>query len=160
MSFAEIVLRVGLAVGGWLILIGNMLLVGVLRFADCDPTTDEMWRGTLFFGVLAGAAIAASGLGLRWKKELRFVAAIGGLLSLYAAPVILAGLVETTIGGAALCSIAGQTPPGVDLSEYTPTQIETIWAPTQLLVALIAAFQAWRFWRGDAAPVTDASPLD
>ena len=155
MSFAEIMLRVGLAVGGWLILIGNMLLVGVLRFADCDPETDEMWRGTLLFGVLAGAAIAASGFGLKWKKEVRFLAAIGGLLSLYAAPVIGAGLLETTIGGAALCSVAGQTPPGVDLSEFAPTQIEKIWAPVQAIVASIATFQAWRFWRRDPAPVLD-----
>jgi hypothetical protein len=147
MSFAEIILRIGVAVGGWLIFIGNMLVIGVLRYADCEPGNDEMWRGTLFFGLLSGAAVAASGLGLRWRKDLRVVAVLAVLLFLYALPVIAAGLHETTLGGKTLCSVAGQTPQSVGLAESAPTLVEKIWAPAQLIVGLIAMAQAWRFLR-------------
>ena len=53
MSFAEIILRVGASIGGWLTFIGHALTLSVLRQAACDPASDELWRGTLLFGVLA-----------------------------------------------------------------------------------------------------------
>lgn len=149
MSFAEIILRIGVALGGWLIFIGNMLLVGVVRYADCEPGNDEMWRGTLFFGVLSGAAVAASTLGIAWRKELKFLAGVGALLILYALPVIGSGLLSTTIGGESLCHIAGQTQQSVDVSALGPTLVERAWPPVQLLVGLIGAIQTRRFFRAD-----------
>lgn len=152
MSFAEIILRVGVAVGGWLIFIGNMLVVGVLRFADCTPGSEELWRGTLFLGLLGGAAVCASALGMKWQRELKVLAVIGGLLTLYASPVILAGFSNTTLGGESLCSVAGQIPPGTELSSFTPSSVERIWPVAQGVIGLIGLVQVARFFVVPAAP--------
>lgn len=145
MSFAEIILRIGLAIGGWLIFIGNMLLVGVMRYADCEPGNESIWRGTLFLGVLGGGAVWASSYGMPWRSELKFVAIIGALFALYAAPVIGHGLIATTLGGESLCIVAGQTPGGVDLADFAPSLTERIWPVAQTVIGLVGLLQAWRF---------------
>jgi len=61
MRFAEIVLRVGASLGAWMIFIGYALTLAVLPRADCDPTADTLWRGTLMLGVTSALALAFAG---------------------------------------------------------------------------------------------------
>ncbi len=147
LSFAEIILRIGTAIGGWLIFIGHALIIAVLPQADCDPTSDQLWRGTLFFGVLSGLALFFVGRGLEWSRALRFFAVPAGLLALYATWQILPAIPTTTIGGASLCAIAQPTSP---IGDVGATPLEQVWPVAQLVVFALGSVQSLRYWRSAA----------
>ena len=107
MSFAEIVLRIGASIGGWLIFIGHALTLATLPHADCDPTTDSLWRGTILFGLLALLGLAFVGRGLPWRSSIRWFAIPAVVLAILAAWPILGVFSATVLDGASLCRLAG-----------------------------------------------------
>lgn len=145
MSFAEIILRVGVSVGGWLIYISLALVLAVVPRATCDPTTDEFWRGTFFFGLLALAGLFCIGQGFQWRESLRWFAVPAVGLSLYAGYVIFPGLTATSLNGESLCFIANPNVPTLD--GYEATTIERLWPVMQLVVLGIGVVQSLRYWR-------------
>lgn len=148
MSFAEIILRVGVSVGGWLIFLGHALLIAAIPAADCDPSSDEMWRGTLLFGVLAVVAVMSGGVGLLWRDSLRPLAVIAILLALYALFRLAPAISSVVFGDGALASICGtesSVAGGEVFTPRVPTRVEVIWIPAQLLILLIGVFQGIRF---------------
>ena len=152
MSFAEIILRIGASIGGWLIFLALCLTLAVLPEADCDPASDELWRGTLFFALLAALGLFFVGRGLAWSSAIRWFALPAGGLALYAAFVVFPGLVSSTLGGASLCSIAN---PAVDsLSGFPATRLERAWPIAQIVVLGAGIVQAIRYWN---APPRDPS---
>ncbi len=157
MSFAEIMLRIGLGVGGWLIYLGHMLTLAVIGEVDCDPASNEMWRGTIAFGVISGAAISSVGMGLRWRDSLRWLAAGSFIVTLLAFPTLLAGIRIGTIAGESLCHIAGATPQGVDLGAFPATRVEFFWPILQIAVAAIGVVQTIRYWRPGRSATREAN---
>lgn len=155
MSFAEIMLRVGVSLGGWLIFISHMLILVAIRYADCDPGSDSMWRGTLLFGVISGVAVAGVGVGLRWKDSIRWLAGIGFLLALLGMRVVVAGVRVATLGGESLCGIGHST--GGAIAGPAATGIERVWPVLQLAIVLLGMGQAILYWRVERAG-PDAAP--
>lgn len=144
MTFADIISRIGAAIGGWLIFIGLCLTLAVLPQADCDPSSDELWRGTLLFALVSAIGLVFVGRGLRWAPSLRWltVPAIG--LAALAAWAIVPGIIVTSIGGGSLCAIAI---PNVDTLEgIAATGVERSWPVVQLGVLLFGLVQATRTW--------------
>jgi ribose/xylose/arabinose/galactoside ABC-type transport system permease subunit len=146
MSFAEIILRIGTAIGGWLIFIGYALVLAVLDQADCDPRSDELWRGTLLFAALGALALVFVGRGLEWSQSIRWFGIPAILLAALAASHIVPAFLDTTLNGQSLCSMAGRTPEGVDLAGLQASAIERVWPPSQLAVLLFGVIQAIRYW--------------
>jgi len=148
MSFAEIVLRIGGAIGGWLTFIAYALTLGVLGRADCDPNSQELWRGTLFFGFLTALALLLVGRGLQWRRALRWLASIAAALGVYAGLVILPAIGAVTLGGDSLC---GVTRAGGDaFSGFVATPLERLWPLVQFAILALGLVQAARYWRADS----------
>ncbi|MEZ4292614.1 MAG: hypothetical protein R3E53_19580 [Myxococcota bacterium] len=157
MSFAEIILRVGASIGGWLTFIGHALTLSVLRQAACDPASDELWRGTLLFGVLAIAGLLFVGRGLPWRSAIRWLALPALALALHAGWQIGAAFGATTLDGASLCTWAGsQANDAAFVHAATATSLERIWPPFQLAVLAFGVVQAIRFWLGDPKAINAA----
>ncbi len=144
MSFAEIILRVGASVGGWLIYLGLCLTLAVIPLADCDPTSDELWRGTLFFALLTGIGLFFVGRGMAWSKPLLALALPATALALYAGAGILPAVSATSIDGESLCVIANSTVS--TLSGTQASSLERIWPIAQITVLAAGIWQALRYW--------------
>ncbi|MEZ4292605.1 MAG: hypothetical protein R3E53_19530 [Myxococcota bacterium] len=153
MSFAEIVLRLAFAVGGWLIFIGHALTIAALRHASCDPATASPIPGTAFFAVLSALALAGVGLGLPWRAGIRWLAMLGLVLAGFAAWRVAPAVASTTLGGEGLCGAveAGalqaedETDPMRPGTGASATDLERLWPVLQLGVFGAGALQALRF---------------
>lgn len=153
MSFAEIVLRLAIAVGGWLIFIAHALTILALRHAACDPGSASAIPGTAFFAVLSALALAGVGLGLPWRAGIRWLALLGLVLASFAAWRVAPAVAATTIGGDGLCRVietgnataAGDTRSRAPHGEASATDLERLWPVFQLCVLGAGAFQALRF---------------
>lgn len=143
MSAAEIILRIGSGIAGWLVFTGHALVIAALRRADCDPSSDEMWTGTLLLAGVSAGALALVGLGLRWRASLRWLALPAAALALYAAIGIAPALASTSIDGASLC---GVTAAGA-ASSAPATALQCAWPVAQLAVLAIGCAQGVRYWR-------------
>jgi hypothetical protein len=153
MTFADIISRIGAAIGGWLIFTGHCLTLSVLPQADCDPASDELWRGTLLFAFVSAIALLFVGRGLRWAASLRWltVPAIG--LAALAAWAIAPAIIATSLAGESLCAIAAPT--GQTLEGVVATGVERSWPVVQLGVILFGLVQASRTWIASFAPSQD-----
>ena len=153
MSFAEIILRVGVSVGGWLIFIGLALTLAVIPEADCHPNSNELWRGTFLFGLLGFAGLLCVGQGFQWRESLRWFAVPAVGLALYAGYFILPALTETSLNGESLCFIANSKVPS--LEGYAATTVERLWPVLQLTVLGLGVAQSIRYWRLPPNPEID-----
>ncbi len=155
MSFAEIILRIGASIGGWLIFIGYALTLAVIRQADCDPTSDELWRGTLFFGLLSGLSLLFVGRGLPWRNSIRWLTIPAGALAIYAAIGVFPAIGATSVEGASLCGVLNPLISSHDASGIDATNVERIWPVVQLAVLFAGIVQAIRYWTSGARPFED-----
>ena len=151
MSFAEIFLRIGGGIGGFIIFFAHALIIAVIRQADCNPASDEMWKGTLFLATLGAGGALALGLGLQWRDSLKWFALGAVPLAAYAVLGVVPGLVSTTFGGASLCAIAETLPAGVELADHPATTVQRVWPVVQLIVLSVGALQALRYWQKPGA---------
>ena len=145
MSFAEIILRIGASIGGWLIFIGLCLTLSVIPEADCDPHSDELWRGTLFFAFLSALGLLFVSRGLQWSHAIRWFALPSAGLALYAAIGIVPALAGTSIAGGPLCAIA--SPSASSLAGFEASPLERVWPVIQLAVLAGGVGQALRYWK-------------
>ena len=153
MSFAEIILRIGASIGGWLTFIGYALTLAVLRKADCDPLSDQLWRGTLFFGFLSGLALLFVGRGLPWRRSIRWfsIPAIG--FAVYAGVGIFPALGATSLNGASLCGIANPEMSPKALAMIRASRLERIWPIFHFVILSGGIVQAIRYWtQPDSVP--------
>ncbi len=146
MSFAEIILRIGASIGGWLIFIGYALTLAVLREADCDPASDQIWRGTLFFGLLSGLGLLFVGRGLAWRDSIRWFSIPACALALYSGFGLLPGIDATTVGGGSLCVIANSPLTTAELAAIEASTLERIWTPLTIVVLVAGLVQGARYW--------------
>jgi len=144
MSFAEIILRIGASIGGWLIFLGLCLTLSVIPEADCDPASDTLWRGTLFFALLSTFGLFFVSRGFQWSSSLRWLALPAAGLALYAGVGILPALMQTTLAGQPLCSIAHPTVQS--LAGLEASSLERVWPIAQLVVLGSGLGLAVRTW--------------
>jgi len=145
---AEIILRVGAAIGGWLVLFTHALIVAVLPVATCDSSSDEGWRGTLLLAGVTAVAALFMGLGLRWRSSLKWPAVLVLPLALYDLSWVVPTLVTTTVGESPLCAtFAMRTMPTA-----APSDVERVWPVVQSAVLALVVFQAVRYWLPLSSP--------
>ena len=151
MSFAEIILRIGASIGGWLTFIGYALTLAVLPMVDCDPRSDELWRGLLLFGLLSGLALLFVGRGLPWRHSIRWfsIPAIG--LAIYAGIGIFPALDATSLNGASLCGIANPDVSLAELSAIRASTLERVWPVFHFAILAGGIIQASRYWTPSAS---------
>lgn len=153
MSFAEIVLRLAISVGGWLIFIAHALTIVALLHATCASGAANAIPGTAFFALLSGLAIAGVGLGLPWRAGIRWLALLALALAAFAAWRVAPAVAATTIAGDGLCgpfessaSAGGvETHPAPLFAAGSSTPLERLWPLLQLGVFGAGALQALRF---------------
>lgn len=142
MSFAEIVLRLGVTFVAWLVIYMHLIMLLVLRFAQCPEVS--AWRVTLVSGAFAfGGALALTyGHGVRGAAAAFRNFALPLIVILpWATWVCLPFLSGTTFGGNALCAVLQDTGTSTASQPW-----QKVWAPAQLVVLAIIAVSAWRAW--------------
>jgi hypothetical protein len=138
MSFAEVFLRLGLGLVGWMVLYAHYLWLAAARRVGCGPDGDEMFALLLGFAPVA-AAFAFATLATRPFDEIHRILRWLGIPLLLLAPfgVMTTWWVSGTVfvEGRALCAPGG------------PPLWQQLWAPAQLatlVVTLVTLASAWR----------------
>ena len=149
MIAAEVILRLGGALGGWLIFVAHGLVIASIPEADCNPDGDAMWKGTLFLGLLDGFGTLLLARGLAWRKSLRWLALPAVPLAIYGCWRIAPAVVFTTLEGASLCRLVD--PGAMGLEGLGATPIQRVWPLVQIGVLAMACGSAARYWRGEGA---------
>ncbi len=142
MSFAEIVLRLGVSFVSWLVIYMHLIMLFVVRYAQCPDT--NAWRVSLVSAVFAGGGALALryGHGVQGSgAAFRYFALPLAVLVPWAAWICLPYLSGTTLGEAGLCEILT----GVEDETIIRTW-QRLWAPIQLFVLAVLAFNAWYAW--------------
>ena len=134
---AEVLLRLGCTLVGWMVVYTHLIWLATLRVIGCSPDGDEMWRLLLGFAPFAvGFAFLLTALrGLPdVSRILRWLAIpLTVLLPVAAIPVVVA-LAATTLGNESICGGA-------------QTTWHVWWAPIQFAALLVIGWRAWRAWR-------------
>ena len=142
MSFAEILLRLGCLLVGWILLGVHGLVLSVIPSLECASSGDG-WLAALVLGVPAAGVplLFRYGSGLRdMAATVRWLALpYAGLLVLAARPVFDA-FSGTTLAGGPLCAAA----PGEML--LGAGWLARAWAPLQLLLLAALAWAALRLF--------------
>lgn len=145
MRFAEVILRVGVALVSWMMIYMHLIMVLVARFAPCAEGQFGPWKVSMVSAVFALAAILAIpfGHGLKGVQGVfRFFALPLLFMLPWAAWTILPVLSAATFGEADLCG-------GLDM---TVPAWQRLWAPLQLVLIGVLGFTGWRAWRGAFQP--------
>lgn len=144
---AEIIVRIGGGLGGWLAVFTHALVLAVLPTAPCDPASDETWRGTLLLGVIAGIGAVLIAMGAKWRGSMRWVALIAAPLLVYNISWLVPAMLGTTFGGAGLCTTIASEPSAI----AGASGLERIWPIVQLAVVCTAAYECVLQWTASAA---------
>jgi hypothetical protein len=136
--FAEVFLRMGVALVAWMMLFTHLVWLAVLYVTGCGPDGDELHR--LLLGLVpftCGFAVA-----LRVTRQypeihamLRWLAVPLALLVPFCLRTIWSVFVAANLQGIAICS-AGEAPLWLQA-----------WAPLQLITIAFVVYLAARTWR-------------
>ena len=138
MRFAEIFLRMGVALVAWMMLFTHLVWLAVLYVTGCGPDGDELHR--LLLGLAPFTCGFAVALRVTRKYPeihamLRWLAVPLALLAPFCLRTIWSVFNATNMQGAAICA-AGAPPPW-----------QQAWAPLQLLTIAVVLYLAARTWR-------------
>lgn len=138
MQFAEVFLRLGLALVAWMVVYAHFLWLATLHVMGCGPDGDEMHK------LLLGVAPFTIGLSFALRATRPF-GEIHSLLRWLGVPLILLTPLafravwqvsqSVYIAGASICG--GATPP----------TWQSVWVPAQLVTLTLALFMIFRVWR-------------
>lgn len=137
MNAAELFLRLGCTMVGWLMVFTHLLWVATIRVVGCNSDADAMWRMLL--------ALAPLALGFSFLLQLsRRLPSVHSMLRWGLVPtVLLAALalwavwpffMQSTLGDAPICAV-----PDVGWHSW--------WAPVQLATIAVLVWNAYRAWR-------------
>lgn len=150
MSFAEIILRLGVSFVAWMMIFMHLIMVLVIRLAPCTGGDTGPWQVSL---ATAGLAIAAAmalpyGNGVQGMASVfRYFALPMALLVPWGIWIIWPYLGGTTFAAYEVCDVAT-----LDSTVDPAPGWQRLWAPVQLLGLLIIGFASWRAWRQGAQP--------
>ena len=148
MSFAELVLRIGVTFVSWVMLYMHLLMMLVVRLAQCPGGDVSPWQVTLMTGAMAfGSSFALLyGHGVRGMRDVfRYFALPLLVLVPWSLWLSLPYLTGTTFGTLGVCEVRL-----AEISGAGAVGWQRVWAPVQLIVLLAIAVNGWRVWRPDA----------
>ena len=138
MSLIEMLLRLGCALVGWMVVYTYCLWLAVLRVTGCGPDGDEFWRLLLGFAPFAAGFSLLLGASRR-TPELHRILRWGFVPLVLLIPLGLMPLWSTfaavNLGGEGICSAS---PDGRWQLWWSPLQLTT------LALIVLFAFRAWR----------------
>lgn len=150
MSFAELILRLGVTFVAWMMIYMHLVLLLSVRAAPCSPTDFTAWKVSLFTGLLAlGAAFsvtyahAVPGM----ARTFRYFSLPMLILLPWAAWITLPYLSATTLGSLDLCAVTMSSDSSTPINGW-----QRAWAPVQLGVLVALAVGGWRAWGSGLQP--------
>jgi len=151
-AVAEIILKLGCGLVGWLLVFSHGLVLAVTPAADCST---ELWRASLIFAVGAGvAALFLLPAALPWAGHLRWCALPAAGLWIAGAWLAAPLVATTTFGGQELCAALA----GMPTAEPGAPPWQRAWPPVQFAAIAGCAWQALRYWRRDDAEAATPRP--
>ncbi len=144
MSLAEILLRIGCTLVGWMLAYGYCLMLAVVAELDCVALGARFGRDALVFAGLSAAFVPLIPMGRRVAGlELIFKGFTLPLLALLplAAIELLPFFEAATLGEAHLCEVLAPASSAGPRPFWHP-----LWAPVHFGVLLGLAWAASRFW--------------
>jgi hypothetical protein len=138
MQFAEVFLRLGLALVAWMVLYAHFLWLAALYAMGCGPDGDEMHR------LLLGLAPFTIGLSFALRATRPFDE-IHSMLRWLGVPLILLTPFAVRSAWQVLRSVyvAGESICG----GATPAAWQNVWAPAQFVTLTLALYMIFRVWR-------------
>ena len=140
MRFAEVFLRLGVSLVGWMVIFAYLLWLLVLPQVPCSPGEPSLWAVLLgatpvvaLFALLLPSSRRLPGV----HDVLRYAALPTLLLAALGLRIAGTALLDNTLGDARVCGLASQF-------------WSSAWAPIQLGMLLFIALQAWRCFRPPA----------
>lgn len=138
MRFAEVFLRLGLSLVGWMVLYAHMLWLAALFRLSCGPDGDEMHLLLLGMApVTIGFAFALRGT--RPLPEIHSILRWLGVPLLLLLPFVARSTWQVfeavNRNAVAVCN------------DGPPTAWQTLWAPAQVLTVALVLFNIFRVWR-------------
>ena len=130
MRFAEVFLRLGSSLVGWMMVFTYLVWMAALHAMGCGPDGDEMHRVLLGVGPLAlvmALALRSTRPFLDIHRMLGHLAWPAALLGLLALKNIWVVFERTHVGGLAICA------------EEAPSTLQLIWAPAQFFIVVALA---------------------
>lgn len=138
MRFAEVFLRLGVALVGWLVIIAYLLWLAIVPQTPCNGDEASLWQVLLYavpVVLMFAALLNASQQIPAIHETLRWLSVPALLLSLLAARTLFATFMSSTLGTEPVCGLS-------------QTGWSSLWAPVHALVFMVLAVQ---FWRGRPA---------
>ena len=144
MSLAEIFLRIGCTLVGWMLAYGYCLMLAVVAELDCVALGPRFGRDALVFAGLSAVFVPLIPMGRRVAGlELIFKGFTLPLLALapLAAAEVLPFFEAATLGNAHLCTVLAPASSDAPRPFWHP-----LWAPVHFAVLLGLVWAASRFW--------------
>ena len=148
MGLAEVLLRLGCALVGWMMLYAHILWLAALYAIGCGPDGDEIHRvllGLAPFTVGFAYLLRVSRPFTEIQSMLRWLAVPLLLLLPFAVRSLWQVFQSVNLGATAICATG------------RPSTWQILWVPIQLLALLLVAYMVVQVWRSvllDAAKDT------
>lgn len=139
MQFAEVFLRLGVALVGWMVIYAHFLWLAALHAMGCGPDGDEMHKlllGLAPFTIGLSFALRATRPFDEIHRILRWLGVPLILLTPFAIRSVWQVLQSVYVTGASICAAAA--PPGT---------WENVWVPAQCGTLILVLFMIFRVWR-------------
>jgi len=128
MRFAEVFLRLGSSLVGWMMLYTYLVWMAALHAMGCGPEGDEMHRVLLGIGPLALILALTLRLTRPFPDIYRLLSRLAwplALLAPFAIRNVWIAFERTRLGGLSICT------------GHAPTTFDLIWAPAQFLILCV-----------------------
>jgi hypothetical protein len=138
MRFAEVFLRLGSSLVGWMLIYTYAVWLAALHAMGCGPDGDAMHRLLLGLAPFTVAMALLLRLTGPFEDIHRLLSRLGiplALLLPFVVKNIWTVFERTNLGGLAICS------------ESAPATVQQIWAPVQFLTVIVLAIVVTGVWR-------------
>ena len=142
-KIAEMLLRLGCSLVGWMVVYTHCIWLGTLRVVGCGPDGDELWRlllGFVPFAVGFSFLLTSTARFTEVAKILRWLAVPLVVLIPLAALPVFSAISSTTFASQPIC--------GPSLAAW-----HAWWGPVQLFTLIVVGWRVFRAWS-----VTDIEP--
>ena len=144
MRLAEVLMRVGAALVGFLVGLAYCTTLLVVPRISCDIPGNDPFFATLAMGIALVPLLVFSHWGHPFRDSLRWLTLPFAALVPLAAFAIWPYLSAEAVARIQQCSESAGTPAGA--AAFWPS----VWAPFQLGVLALLSFQSLRYWRRPA----------
>lgn len=141
MRFAEVVLRAGAGIVGFMVGFAQCLLLMLVPGISCEIPGNDPFFASFVLGIPLAVLLAVMGWGRTMRSSLRWVALPFGALVPLAALAIFPYLGADGASAIHACSINAAP------SQTAPLALwQRVWAPFQLILLAVLGLQCIRYW--------------